>query len=413
MKSAAKGLLGSLTAMALMLGIAACGANFEKGLGNYVWIDADKDGVQDGAELGAPEVAVNVYTESGTKVDSTLTNNQGYYAFEGLDSGNYYLGFVPKEGYALTAQDATDDERDSDPDPASGRTAVFQYTAGEVDIRWDAGVVEIGEGGPPTATPTATATSTPTPTATPNAASAFLENPNLGSSDLVAFPEFANSGSIDRSGRPTGSSLDPDDSMFDLTPFYVRDAQGNLYFGIIGLTDGLSVNISMFRPGDSQFQPSEHRNIDTGTAEDPKRPSFEQGNEIYAGDPGMCLSPNAFVADLNRILADLNPEEVHSIWVYRQKADGDGYDLVHVQLTKEQIMTLISWYLDGVPSGSADLERGFAFGRLSTLSGVDIVEVTGQEAAAGLDEYLTLNPDSELSQELIQFYDCVAILFGG
>lgn len=413
MKLAAKGMLGALTAVVLMLGIAACGASLEKGLGNHVWIDANHDGVQDGAEQGAPEVAVNLYTESGIKVDSTLTNNQGDYAFEGLETGSYYLEFVPEQGYALTRQDATGDERDSDPDPATGWTAVFDYSAGADDTRWDAGVVEIAAGGVPTPTPTATATSTPVPTSTPNAASAFLEDPNLSGSDLVAFPEFTNSSSIDRSGRSTGSSLDPEDPLLDLTPFYVRDAQGNLYFGLFGLTQGLSVNVSMFQPGDSQFQPSEHRNFDTGTAENPVRPSFEQGNEIYAGDPGMCLSPNAFVADLGRILADLNPEEVHSIWVYRQKADGSGYDLVHVQLTKEQILTLVGWYLEGPPAGSAVMDRGFAFGRVSTLSGEDIVEVTGQEAAAGLNEYLEMNPDSELTQELIKFYDCVAILFGG
>lgn len=407
-----KGLLWLLAVSVLILGASACGAALERGLGNLAWIDADRDGEQDEAELGAPEVTVNLYTEAGARVATTLTNNQGYYAFEGLESGRYYLEFVPNEKYALTAQDATDDQLDSDPDPANGLTAVFQYTAGENDLAWDAGVVEVGDGESPTPTPTSTATATPTPTATPNAASAFLADTNLGSADMVAFPEFADVGSIDRAGRFTGTSLEPDDSLLDLLPFFVRDGQGNLYFGVIGLTEGLSVNVSMFQPGDPHFQASQQRNIDTGSADDPNRPSFEQGNEIYAGDPGICLSPNAFVADLDRILSDLNPEEAHSFWVYRLRADAGGHDLVHIQLTKEQIVSLISWFAKGPPPGSADLERRYVFGRVSTLSGEQIVEVSSEEAVDALDAYLALNPDSDLSQELIDFISCISIFFG-
>jgi hypothetical protein len=411
MKLAAKGALWSVFGIMLVVGIAACGAILEKGVGNYVWIDSNGDGVQDGAELGAPEVTVKVFTESGTSVAEIQTNNQGYYSFEDLESGRYYLEFIPKDEYVLTIQDATGDELDSDPDPFSRRTEVFEYTKGEDDIRWDAGVVDRSEVDQPTATPTATTTATPTPTTTPNAASAFIENEDLAGADLVTFPEFADIGSINTSGQFTGNTLDKGDSLLDLMPFFVRDMYGRLYFGVIGLTDGLSVNLSMYSPGDPQFRPGQQRNFDTGTADSPKRPSFEQGDETYAGDPGMCLSPNAFLADVGRILADLHPEEVHSIWVYREREDGSGFDLVHVRLTEEQIGNLLDWIESGPPPTTAERERVFAFGRVSTLSGEEIVEVTTEEVVFGLHSYFVLNPTSDLTLELIDFYDCVAELF--
>jgi SdrD B-like domain/Dockerin type I domain/Secretion system C-terminal sorting domain len=50
-------------------------------IGNFVWIDADKDGVQDADELPLPGIKVGLYTTAGVKLLETTTNAQGKYYF--------------------------------------------------------------------------------------------------------------------------------------------------------------------------------------------------------------------------------------------------------------------------------------------------------------------------------------------
>jgi hypothetical protein len=44
-------------------------------IGNYVWEDADKDGIQDGTELGVNGVTVLLKNAAGTILQSTTTTN--------------------------------------------------------------------------------------------------------------------------------------------------------------------------------------------------------------------------------------------------------------------------------------------------------------------------------------------------
>jgi hypothetical protein len=50
-------------------------------IGNYVWLDANKDGIQDPCELPAVGVKVFLYTKAGVLKDSTVTNASGNYYF--------------------------------------------------------------------------------------------------------------------------------------------------------------------------------------------------------------------------------------------------------------------------------------------------------------------------------------------
>lgn len=65
-------------------------------LGDKVWIDSDKDGIQDSNEIGIKGVTVNLYnnsTCSGNAIAHTVTNSNGYYNFTNLLSGSYCIEF--------------------------------------------------------------------------------------------------------------------------------------------------------------------------------------------------------------------------------------------------------------------------------------------------------------------------------
>ncbi len=84
-------------------------------LGNYVWYDNNKNGLQDGTEGGVKGVTVALFDEDGTKLAETTTDVNGRYIFEGLDNGTYTVKFsnLPAD-YQATKSDAGDDAKDSD-----------------------------------------------------------------------------------------------------------------------------------------------------------------------------------------------------------------------------------------------------------------------------------------------------------
>lgn len=120
-------------------------------MGDLVWYDRNRDGIQNGTETGisgqpgqygVPGVLVKLFTEAGEEVGSTRTNADGTYGFDGLIPGSYYVEFVPPAGYTISPPNASpdDDVFDSDAGPLTGRTAVFVLTAGQNDPTLDLGL---------------------------------------------------------------------------------------------------------------------------------------------------------------------------------------------------------------------------------------------------------------------------------
>jgi hypothetical protein len=66
-------------------------------IGDYVWYDANRNGLQDAGEQGINGVVVNLYDSTGNTLLATTTTamgpggNNGYYQFTGLDEGNYVV----------------------------------------------------------------------------------------------------------------------------------------------------------------------------------------------------------------------------------------------------------------------------------------------------------------------------------
>ncbi len=108
-------------------------------VGDAVWSDDDGNGLQDAGEASLAGVGVELYTAAGALVDQAVTDAFGGYSFTELVAGDYFLRFSPATGYGATAQVAGFPELDSDVDPQTGDTAVFQLTSGESNLSIDAG----------------------------------------------------------------------------------------------------------------------------------------------------------------------------------------------------------------------------------------------------------------------------------
>src|SRR5699024_10449828 len=94
-------------------------------VGDFLWIDSNKDGVQDPDEHVLAGVTVERLDEASEVTDTTATATQGRYLFDGLSAGTYQARSAFTEEQAETSQftqaDAGQDEgTDSDADPATG-----------------------------------------------------------------------------------------------------------------------------------------------------------------------------------------------------------------------------------------------------------------------------------------------------
>ncbi len=110
-------------------------------IGDYVWEDANANGVQDAGESGLDGVTVELFKADGTSMGTTTTANGGQYSFDNLIPGDYYVQFTLPNGYVFSPKDqGGDDAKDSDADATTGKTAVTTLSPGENDPTWDAGM---------------------------------------------------------------------------------------------------------------------------------------------------------------------------------------------------------------------------------------------------------------------------------
>src|SRR5699024_8980360 len=137
-------------------------------IGDYVWVDYNKDGMQDENEAALKGVKVELIDENGDVIAETETDENGLYIFDELVAGDYQVKFTLTEAqkgkYAFTEQNVEDATvaNDSDADVETGLTKVIKlnekneqltadYDAQEVkasegiDPTWDAGVIEFVE----------------------------------------------------------------------------------------------------------------------------------------------------------------------------------------------------------------------------------------------------------------------------
>jgi hypothetical protein len=111
-------------------------------IGNRVWLDENKDGIQDPWEAGIGGVCVNLLGADGKIIANTNTDSNGYYAFDVSTLSNndgYTLEFKVPEIYQFTKANVGNDDKDSAADQQNGRTLPFSISG--ADLSWDAGLV--------------------------------------------------------------------------------------------------------------------------------------------------------------------------------------------------------------------------------------------------------------------------------
>jgi uncharacterized repeat protein (TIGR01451 family) len=136
-------LAGAHNSPSKVAGIATLGT-----IGNYVWRDADGDGIQNNATPDDPASGVGNVTvflhdaNTDAILRTTQTAPAGDYLFSNVLPGTYYIEYVLPDSYVFTVPDqGGDDALDSDANQTDGRTPVFTLNAGDSNLTLDAGVV--------------------------------------------------------------------------------------------------------------------------------------------------------------------------------------------------------------------------------------------------------------------------------
>ncbi|MFM9909254.1 MAG: SdrD B-like domain-containing protein, partial [Chitinophagaceae bacterium] len=116
-------------------------------IGNFVWADNNSDNVQDPGDQPVAGILVTLFTSSGVRVSTMVTDKNGQYLFSNIAPGNYYLGFSnsPNSSLFVSPDQGGNDAIDSDINDANGpgTTSIFSVPQASINITIDAGLLYI------------------------------------------------------------------------------------------------------------------------------------------------------------------------------------------------------------------------------------------------------------------------------
>ena len=120
------------------------------GLGDFVWLDENADGIQNDNEVGVAGVTVELLADLNNDgqieitevLDTTTTDANGFYSFDGIIADNYQVQFTATEEFNFTTANVGDDNSDSDVN-SDGLTQTVILTSGENNLSLDAGLTPL------------------------------------------------------------------------------------------------------------------------------------------------------------------------------------------------------------------------------------------------------------------------------
>jgi len=114
-------------------------------IGNRIWLDENKNGIQEDYEKGVGGVCINLLDATGKPVQKTTSDSNGFYGFV-TEPGNYIVEVTIPEWLKFTKPNVGDEEHDSDADPVSGKIEAHLIST-PLDL--DVGLVPSEETNPP------------------------------------------------------------------------------------------------------------------------------------------------------------------------------------------------------------------------------------------------------------------------
>ncbi|MBK9779197.1 MAG: DUF3048 C-terminal domain-containing protein [Anaerolineales bacterium] len=114
-------------------------------IGNRIWLDENQNGRREDYEKGIGGICVNLLDGSGSMIQQTISDSNGYYGFL-TQPGRYTVEFKIPTWLKVTQKNVGDENKDSDADQASGKAeAEFRSTP----LSLDAGLILSDEAHPP------------------------------------------------------------------------------------------------------------------------------------------------------------------------------------------------------------------------------------------------------------------------
>ncbi len=110
-------------------------------IGNFVFKDANVNGLQESSESGLSGVTVKLLNSGGTVLATTTTSSSGAYSFNNLAPGTYSVSFTTPSGYYPTLSNVgSDDTKDSD--PVNGTVSNIVLALNQANTTIDAGFAQ-------------------------------------------------------------------------------------------------------------------------------------------------------------------------------------------------------------------------------------------------------------------------------
>lgn len=118
------------------------GAYFPACIGDRVWEDLNKNGLQDDGEPGIGGIEVIIFRSFGVPFDTVFTNSEGIYKFTELRQGLYFIQFMIPQTFTITLTDqGVNDDIDNDADE-TGTTPLISLASGAELTSVDCGIFQ-------------------------------------------------------------------------------------------------------------------------------------------------------------------------------------------------------------------------------------------------------------------------------